>query len=113
MNEQEAGMPRVEAQPERTHGFAPGDRVAITRGDYKGAYGKVIHVRKGCAFYSPGGGCIRHCFLVTVDLMAKPNDVTDDYVRDPAAYRQWLGLGRDVDLTNARRFIVGEVTHVD
>lgn len=99
-----------ELDPQRINGFAPGDRVGITAGPYKGAYGKVHESWGGCR----PSHCLTQCHLVWVDLMSTPgNDLRTDlqelrYTYDDARYR-YQTYGE----SNRFRFPVNEVTHVD
>lgn len=73
----ETPEPAIESdRPDAVHGLAPGDRVMITDGELNGAYGKVVQ-----AFYGCGKSCRFNCYLVEVELMAKPPGVEPRPVR--------------------------------
>lgn len=93
------GVPTPEDTYDRAdavHGLAPGDRVIITDGELKGAYGKVV-----AAYYGCRESCRYWCYKVSVQIMAKPPGVEED------PYRKSY-MGDDVI-----RFKASEVTHAD
>jgi hypothetical protein len=88
------------------HGFAPGDRVQITQGEFKGDIGWVQRSSAGC-----GGSCATKCHVVGVvkdqdDLGARalPTDLQD--VDAWEAYYEW-------DRDHVVHLIPTEVTHID
>lgn len=83
-------------RPGETHGLLEGDRVVITEGELKGAYGKVMDAHYGC-----NESCRFKCYLVHVELMAKPPGVKPLPVRS-----SWLG-------DNVLVFKASEVSHAD
>jgi hypothetical protein len=92
-------MPKPEDTYDRAdavNGLAPGDRVIITDGELKGAYGKVVYSRYGCM-----ESCRFACYLVSVELMARPPGVDDFPWR-----MSFLG-------ENVRMFKASEVSHAD
>jgi len=87
--------PEISRDVRRINGFAEGDRVAITGGDFAGACGKVTQSWMGCI----PEDCRKHCLLVHVKMTHAPPEKTR-WSSDPSRWQP-------------HRFRVDDVTHID